>query len=98
MVSIRADVDSMGEGIDVLNSMQLVEDFFWINPEDITVQGRECFDEFQVGANETVNFSANMSTDSGPSPTGAQMWVYLTKNGQEIATSSDDRGLTTPEI
>ena len=52
-----------------------------------------CFDEFQVGANETVDFSANFSTGWAPSQRWSVFALMLNKDGQEVAKSVDDKGM-----
>ena len=93
VLSINTEVESMSQEVDVLNSKQIVEDFFWTNPEDHALVENYCFDAFQVGANETVDFSANMSTGWAPSTRWAVFWLTLNKDGQEVAKSVDDKGM-----
>ena len=92
--SISSEVDSISSEVDVLNSKQIVEDFSWSNPEEITVGSYGCLDEFQVGANETVDFSANMFTVWGGESRAGNFWIGLKKDGQEIAWDVDNNDLS----
>ena len=64
-------MDYISSEVDVLNSKSIVEDFFWTNPEVFQVEKRVCYDAIDVDANETFDFSANLSLVWGPSPTNA---------------------------
>ena len=84
--------------LDWLKSQQIREDKFWINKEEITVESQyHCFEEFKVGPNETVDFSANLSTGWGAESRQGNFWILLQKDGQEVAWSVDDRDLATDD-
>ena len=86
-------MDYISSEVDVLNSKSIVEDFFWTNPEIFQVAKRECYDAIDVEANETFDFSANLSLLWGPSPASAFFWAWLTKDDETVASSVDDKGM-----
>ena len=87
-------MDSISAELDFLNSKSIVEDFFWTSPEGFKAESLECFDPIEVDANETFDFSANLSLLAGPSPTNYNNVVArLNKDGNEIARSVDDRSM-----
>ena len=53
-----------------------------------------CFDEFQVGANETVDFSANFTFFWGAESRDGNFWITLKKDGQEVAWDVDSNDLS----
>ena len=86
-------MDSISSKVDILNSKTIVEDFFWTNPERFAAEKVGCFDIIEVDANETFDFSANLSLVWGPSGDHGYFYAYLEKDGVEVARSVDDRGL-----
>ena len=78
-------MDDISSEVDILNSKSIVEDFFWTNPETLLIQKKFCFDKIDVEANETFDFSANLSLVSGPIPKEATFSASLRRNnGKEL--------------
>ena len=86
-------MDDISSEVDILNSKSIVEDFFWTNPETFVIPQRFCFDKIDVEANETFDFSANLSLVYGDSPVQAWFYAWLRKDDVQVAQSGDDRGM-----
>ena len=85
-------MDYISSEVDFLNSKSIVEDFFWTNPEVFQVVKIGCYDAIDVDANETFDFSANLSLLPGPSTKIAYFAAWIKKDGEVVAHSADDKG------
>ena len=63
----------------------MIEDHFWVNQANYQIQTDFCFDPITVYESQTIDFSANFSTDSGERDEATYFGIYLKVNGVKKA-------------